>query len=197
MLVTKIGYNVRAPTSLCLREADHKGQRMRRTSSKSVAALLSVLAVLPLSHPAVAASQGLPSVHLNEAVAVKGGTVTGTVWRRDDTPVPDAELQLRDVSTGKVVRTTHGDTSGRFTFQNVTPGSYIVELVDGRENVLALGQMFTIGPVETVVTFIRLGATAPWYHGFFSNAAAAAVAAAAALGVSALGDGGQPASSRS
>jgi hypothetical protein len=170
---------------------------MRRTFSKSVAALLSVLVVLPLSHPAVAISQELPSVQLNEAVAVKGGTVTGTVWHRDDTPVPDADLQLRDVSTGKVIRTTHGDTSGRFTFQNVTPGSYIVELVDGTENVLALGQMFTIGPVETVATFIRLGTATPWYNGFFSNAAAAALASAAALGVTALGDGGQPASARS
>ena len=178
-------------------KADHTGQRMRRTLSKSVAALLAVLVVLPLSHPAVATTQGLPSVHLNEAVAVKGGTVTGTVWHRDDSPVPDAELQLRDVSSGKVIKTTLGDNSGRFTFRNVTPGSYIVELVDATRNVLALGQVFTIGPVETVATFIRVGTAAPWYTGFFSNAAAAAVAAAAGLGVTALGDSGQPASARS
>jgi hypothetical protein len=170
---------------------------MRRTFSKSVAALLAALVVLPLSHPAAATSQELPAVQLNQAVAVKGGTVTGTVWQRDDSPVPDAQLQLRDVASGKVSMTTHGDESGRFTFQKVSPGSYIVELVDRSENVLALGQMFTIGPVETVATFIRLGTALPWYNGFFSNAAAAALASAAALGVTAIGDGEQPASARS
>jgi hypothetical protein len=170
---------------------------MRRTLSKSVAALLAALVVLPLSHPAVATSQDLPAVKLNEALAVKGGTVTGTVWQRDDSPVPDAKLQLRDVSSGKVVMTTDGDDRGRFTFHRVSPGSYIVELVDRSENVLALGQMFTIGPVETVATFIRLGTPLPWYNGFFSNAAAAALASAAALGVTAIGNGEQPASARS
>ena len=56
--------------------------------------------------------------------------------------------------------------------------------------------MFTIGPTETVATFIRLGARRRWYGGFFTNAAAAAIAAAATLGVTALGNGGQPASAR-
>ena len=56
--------------------------------------------------------------------------------------------------------------------------------------------MFGVGADETVATFIRLGTRVPWYSGFFTNAAAAALAAAASLGVTAVGDGGQPASAR-
>jgi hypothetical protein len=79
----------------------------------------------------------------------------------------------------------------------VSAGSYVVELVDENRNVLALGEMFTIGPTETVATFIRLAAARAWYGGFYGNAAAAAIAAAATLGVTAMGNGGQPASGRS
>jgi hypothetical protein len=62
--------------------------------------------------------------------------------------------------------------------------------------VRGVGQMFSIAHGETVATFIRLGAQVPWYHGFFTNAAAAALASAASLGVTAVGQGTQPASAR-
>ena len=159
--------------------------------------MLTVLAVLPSSHPAAATSQELSAVQLNAKVLATGGTVTGTAWRHDDSPVPDAKLRLRDVATGKVMAWTHADGAGRFTFVRVLPGSYIVELVDERDKVLAVGKMFTIGRSETVVTVLRLGAALPRYGGFFSNAAAAALASAAALGLTALGAGGPPASARS
>ena len=169
---------------------------MRRTVQLKVAALLTALTLVPSGQFALA-GQSLPEVQLNEPVSARGGTVTGTVWRTNDAPVPDVPLQLRDVATGQIVRTTRANELGRFTFAKVSAGSYVVELVDESRNVLALGEMFTIGPTETVATFIRLAAAKAWYGGFFGNAAAAAIAAAATLGVTALGNGGQPASGRS
>jgi hypothetical protein len=160
---------------------------------QKVAVFLSVLALLPSGHAVLA--QGTPAVQLNESLSTKGGTVTGTVWRANDSPVANASLQLRDVTTGMVVRSTRGDEVGRFTFAKVSAGSYVVELVDDNRNVVALGEMFSIGPTETVATFIRLG-TAAGFGGFLGNAAAAAIAAAATVGVTALGNGGQPASAR-
>jgi hypothetical protein len=160
---------------------------------QKAAVFLSVLALLPSGQAVLA--QGTPAVQLNESLSTKGGTVTGTVWRANDAPVANASLQLRDVTTGQIVRSTRGDELGRFTFTKVSAGSYIVELVDENRNVLALGEMFSIGPTETVATFIRLGTTA-WSGGFLGNAAAAAIAAAATVGVTALGNGGQPASAR-
>ena len=167
---------------------------MRRTIHQKIALLLAVLALWPSVAPVLA--QGTPAVQLNESLSTKGGTVTGTVWRANDSPLPNASLQLRDVTTGQVVRATRGDELGRFTFQKVDAGSYIVELVDGKGKVLALGEMFTIGPSETVATVVRLGTSTAWYGGFFGNAAAAAIAAAVTVGVTALGNGGQPASGR-
>jgi hypothetical protein len=118
------------------------------------------------------------------------------VWRSDDTPLPDAPLQLRDLSTGQIVGSTRANELGRFSFSRVPAGKYIVELVDENRNILALGDMFTIGQEQTVATIIRLATSTRWYGGFLSNAAAAAIAAAATVGVTALGNGGQPASAR-
>jgi hypothetical protein len=168
---------------------------MKRTVQLKVAALLAVLALLPVGLLATAA-QNRPDVQLDESLAPQAGTVTGTVWRSDNTPFPDAPLQLRDVSTGQIVRSTRGNELGRFTFPKVSAGNYVVELVDEHRNVLALGERFSIGPAETVSTFIRLAGSSRWYGGFFTNAAAAAIAAAATVGVTALGNGGQPASAR-
>jgi hypothetical protein len=171
---------------------------MRRSVQLKIAALLTVLAMLALTPagPLLAAAQQTADVQVNDSLSTTGGTVTGTVWRSDDTPLPNASLQLRDVSTGQIVGSTRANQLGRFSFARVSPGRYIVELIDENRNVLALGETLTIGPNQTVATFIRLTTSTRWYGGFLSTVAAAAVAAAAAIGVTALGNGGQPASAR-
>ena len=130
------------------------------------------------------------------SVVQQPGTVTGIAWHRDNTPVSHALLRLRDVTSGRIIRGTQADAAGRFSFATVPSGSYIVELVDEDGGIRGVGQMFSVGPTETVATFIRLGTHVPWFNGFFNNAAAAVVASAAALGVTAVGNGEQPASAR-
>jgi hypothetical protein len=121
-----------------------------------------------------------------------GTTVLGTAWKADNTPIPQARLRLRNVTTGRGEATTTANGSGQFTFSNVEPGSYVIELINETGKVLALGQVFSLGPGETVATFVRLSARNSWLTGFFSNAATSAVTAASSLGVTALGSDGQP-----
>ena len=169
---------------------------MKRSLSARLAAIVALVALLPAGQVTWAHGQ-TPAVVPGVFTRADAGTVIGTVWSHNDAPIARARLRLRDVTSGQVVRTTQADELGRFTFVKVAPGSYIVELVDNSGKILALGQMFALGPVETVATFIRLGAPLPWYAGFFSNAAAAALASASSLGLTSLGNGGQPASGRS
>jgi hypothetical protein len=158
------------------------------------------VALVMAALPAVPAFGTQASVQLSSgrsAVRVlRAGSVVGTAWMHDNTPIANGLLRLRNVVTGGLVAGAQTDAMGRFEFANVLPGSYLVELVDEDGSIRAVGQMFSVAPGETIATFIRLTARGAWIDGFFSNAAAAALSAAAALGVTAVGDGVQPASAR-
>ena len=171
---------------------------MKSTDLRSVVGVAVILAMLPAGRIVASAAGQLEPAQLGVSTSVRqAGAISGTAWNHDESPISHALLRLRDVASGLILGGTEADAAGRFTFLKVPPGSYVVELVDEKGHVLALGHVFSLGPGETVVTFIRLGSVLPWYDGFFTNAAAAALASAASLGVTAVGEGDQPASARS
>jgi hypothetical protein len=86
------------------------------------------------------------------------------------------------------------DGEGRFRFERVDPGAYVVELLSSDDRVLAVGDLFGVAAGAQVTTLVRLSSKSPWVAGFFGNAAAAAIAAASTLGVTAVGSNGSPAS---
>lgn len=129
-------------------------------------------------------------------LTVQAGTIVGAVRDGSDQPVVGARLRLRDLTSGRILMTTRSEQDGQFRFSGVPAGSYVVELVDEGGIVRALGHTFTMAPGMTMTTFIQLGTHAPWYSGFFTNAAMAAVSSAAGLGVTSIGNGLQPASGR-
>jgi hypothetical protein len=120
------------------------------------------------------------------AVGVRAAEILGAAWNADNTPIAGARLRLRNVSTGKVDATTVANDLGQFAFSDVAIGAYLVELVTDGGRLLTVGHTFTVGPGETVATFIRLGTKVSWSDGFFRNAAGAIAAAAASMGVTAI-----------
>ena len=160
------------------------------------AAIVVVVALLPAGHLVGAFAQN-PEVRPGDTTRADAGRVTGTVVNHDNTPVAHPRLRLRDVTTGQTVQIAEGDQAGRFTFLGVPPGRYVVELIDRRDNVLALGRLFSLGRLETVTTVVRLAASTHWYAGFFGGVALAVIGTAGAVGVTAVSNGGQPASGRS
>jgi hypothetical protein len=123
---------------------------------------------------------------VTSAVRVRSTSIIGAAWQADNTPIPHARVRLRNTLTGRMATHAVANESGQFSFHNVETGSYLVELVSENGKLLAVGHAFTIGPGETVATFVRLGTRVPWFTGFFSNAAAAVASSAAAAGVTAL-----------
>jgi hypothetical protein len=156
-----------------------------------MASRLGVIVVTVWTALAVAATGVAASL---APVSARGTSVEGAAWNADDTPIPEARVRLRNVDSGRIAAAAVADQAGQFTFANLESGTFLVELVSESGRVLAVGHVFTIAPGETVATFVRLGAKAPWYAGFFSNAAAAAAAAAASQGITALAPVARPVS---
>jgi len=127
-------------------------------------------------------------------VSARAASIQGNVWTAQNTAVPHALLRLRNVETSKVAANAQANEAGQFTFGNVEPGAYVVELVNSSGSVLAVGHRFSIGVGESVATFVRLPAGQSWFSGFFGNAAAAVASAAASQGITALAPVGRPAS---
>jgi hypothetical protein len=121
-------------------------------------------------------------------------SIQGNAWTAENAPIAHARLRLRDVSSGKIQAVTIANEAGQFTFGNIEPGSYAVELVNDSAAVLAVGHVFSIAPGEVVATFVRLGTRVPWFSGFFGNAAAAVASSAASQGITALAPIPRPAS---
>lgn len=146
-----------------------------------------------------------PQARLDTRVGGGGGgasprhatTVIGSAWNQDNTPIAAARVQLRNLDDAKVVATAVADEGGKFTFANIEPGTYAVELVGANGKIVTVGQAFVIAQGETVATFVRIGSKAPWFAGFFNNAAGAVAAAAASQGVTALAPVQLPRSSSS
>lgn len=129
--------------------------------------------------------------------AVRSIAISGVAWEADSRAIPGARLRLRDVVSGRVAALAVADQTGRFTFTGVEGGSYLIELVNPAGKILAVGHTFSVGPGETVATFVRLAAKSPWFSGFFGNAASAVASTAASAGVTALAPETRPCASPS
>jgi len=153
--------------------------------------LIALFAATALVAPALRASEK-PAA----PAARRGTSIVGHAWTADNAPIEHAKLRLRNVANGKIEATATADETGRFTFTNIDAGSYVVEVVNDAGKILAVGHSFSIAPGETIGTFVRLGARAPWFTGFFTNTAVAATSSASSQGITALAPTARAASSR-
>ena len=160
----------------------------------AISALCAAPAVAVATDRASVRATGSAHAAIGQTPAARTTSIVGAAWQGDDTPIANARLRLRDVTTGHVEATTVANEFGRFTFTGIEGGSYVVELVSDSGKILTVGHVFAINSGETVATFVRLGTHVPWFTSFFSNAAAAAATVAAAQGVTALAPTSPPAS---
>jgi hypothetical protein len=171
-------------------------------------ALATGLALCAVSTPTLRASDPLPAPRpaggparvaagSRPGIGVRTTSIVGVAWQADNTPIPNAKVRLRNVVTGRIAAAAMANEAGQFTFSGVEPGSYLIELVTDAGKIQTVGHTFTVAPGETVATFVRLSAKAPWFNGFFSNAASAVAATAASAGVTALAPEAKPCSSPS
>jgi hypothetical protein len=105
-----------------------------------------------------------------------------------NTPVPFARLVLRDPVTGRVEARAVADDRGNFTFVDVTPSGYVVELIGPRDAVFATSDVVTVGVGELREAIVRLADTreALGTFGTLAPAAEQPIAVAAQSGINAV-----------
>lgn len=149
-----------------------------------------------VSRPTVAAVR-TTGPRAGGAVGIRSTSIVGVAWNADNSPIAGARIRLRNVVTGRMATAGVANEAGQFTFVGVDSGSYLIELVTEKGRMLTVGHPFTVAPGETVATFVRLGTKAPWFTGFFGNAASAVASTAASAGVTAIAPEAKPCSSPS
>jgi hypothetical protein len=93
------------------------------------------------------------------ALASESLTVTGTAYTSTLQPYSNVRVQIRDIKSALVVSSTTSSASGDYSFENLAPGSYIAEIVDGSNNVVGMSAPFTLGSVPKVA--VSVTAVAP------------------------------------
>jgi hypothetical protein len=157
-----------------------------RVARLAAAALVTVCAIAAPPH-----ADGVPPGRSPSRVGAAAGSsgmtsVLGAAWKVDNSPIPGARVQLRNLVSAKVEARAVADLSGQFTFSRIEGGTYVVELLGDNGKTVTVGHAFVIAPGETVATFVRLGTKVPWFNGFFGNAASAVASTAASQGITAI-----------
>jgi hypothetical protein len=151
---------------------------MQRTALTIAAALL-VCGVVGASAQSQPAHRVLPGTRPNVFTTIQGNALNSTNGFLADAPV-----RLRDVRFGRIVDTTMTDKAGLFTFRNVDPGSYVVELVGKDQAILAASQVLNVDAGAAVSAVVKLPFRIPPFGGLLGHSAASALAVASVAAAS-------------
>ncbi len=106
-----------------------------------------------MSRNAVRPTTSTSTAGIRPAVAtrIQGNALTST-----NTQLPNAVVRLRDARFGRIVGTEVTDQTGLFTFHNVDPGTYIVEMMGDDSTVLAASQLLNVNAGDVVSAVVKL-----------------------------------------
>jgi carboxypeptidase family protein len=138
---------------------------------------------LALAVVAAVSVAGVPSTA--QPAAAETARLVGTALNASLQPLPNATVQIRDLQTGGVVGSTTSGDKGQFTFIDLAPGTYIVEVVNAAGAVQGMTAPFRIGTAPLVsmsVVSVGQGLVESGGHAGFSLFGLGHVASLAVLG---------------
>lgn len=112
-------------------------------------------------------------------------TIQGNALTSTNGMLTDGTVRLRDARFGRIIDVTKTDKAGVFVFRQVSPGTYVVELVGQDGSVLAASQILNVNAGESVSAIVKLPFRVPFLStlGRQTPTAALITATAAASGV--------------
>ena len=138
---------------------------------------------LALAIVAAVGATGVPSTA--RTAGPETTRLVGTAFNAGLQPLPNATVQIRNLQTGAVVDSTISGDKGDFTFINLAPGNYIIEVVNAAGAVQGMTAPFSIGTAPLVsmsVVSVGQGLVESAGHAGFSLFGLGHVASLAVLG---------------
>jgi len=149
-------------------------------------ALLSTSSLHTAAQQQAAATAAAPRVGAPRSGSFSS-TIQGHVLTSTNGAMPSVTVRLRDARFGRIVDTQSTDASGLFTFQNIEPGSYVVELMAAdRSTILTASQMIYVNAGDALSAVIKLPLRIPPFAGLMGSASTPAAAAVQAAATSVL-----------
>lgn len=142
------------------------------------------------TRPAPSSSAGPPpGTVLPGTPASAFGTIHVTAMSATNSPLVHWAVRLRDARYGRRLAMNLTDEAGLFTFRDVDPGSYIIELIGGDQTIRATSALLTVDAGASVFAVVRL----PTQPGAIAVLFGAALGQAAALTMALAGTADVPA----
>ena len=117
------------------------------------------------------------------SVSVSAGDVGGVTLDAGDHPLPEARVQLRNVSDGSIVQRTTSDRAGEFVFRRVPPGHYVVEMTIQGGSVVAVSDAVVATGIQPALTFVRVATPRRAFAWWLGSLTSIALSQASSLGV--------------
>jgi hypothetical protein len=102
---------------------------------------VSLVVMLPLILNAA-----LSNVRAAAQDAPQTGSVTGQVRMTDSQPLTTGTVRMRQLESGDVVASTNSGRSGEFSFSGLTPGNYVIDVIDANGKVVGMSAPLALSP---------------------------------------------------
>ena len=117
-------------------------------------------------------------------------SVLGSVWSPEHEGVPGVAVRSRNLVLEEISAVTWTNEAGDFAFEQVPSGTYLLEVAEEEDgSPVALGDIFSIGPNNTVAIFAKLPAPLGWTSTLAALLGAPGGAAGAGAGASGAAGG--------
>jgi hypothetical protein len=117
--------------------------------------LFALVACAPQQPPTITPPVPQTTVATPPPANTHATSVVFTVFDRRDRPIGMATVRIRNAASGQIQAFTETSAIGQGTFQNIPPGRYVLELMKGKETVVAVGQPFSIAEGDTIASFVK------------------------------------------
>jgi hypothetical protein len=87
------------------------------------------------------------------------GQISGTARDAQDKVLSNVKVQLRNVDTGALVATTRSAASGAFEFKGLSPGNYVIEIVDDDGQIIGVSTSMALAAAG-IVSGLTIAASA-------------------------------------